>query len=1617
MKRHYLVISGLIISVFFMACFLSGARQVAAQQIVSVEKSVYSFAQDELLVKTKKGMKSYSVKAVKGASVLREHAKSSVSTVKLPPGTDLQAAIKKLKADPNVEYVEPNYRRNSFFVPNDPNLNLQWHIDKVHAKEAWDISKGNSQIVVAVIDTGVDYGHPDLQDKLDTPYNSMINSTSTADVTDDVGHGTIVTGIVAGAMNNGIGIAGVGGNISVMPVKAGDFTGFYDSDIANGIYWAVDNGARVINMSLGGLDYSHTLEAAVNYAVARNVVVIAAAGNNNNSELMYPAAFPGVIGVAATTQIDKRAEFSNYGFYIDVSAPGVDIFSTTPRSGFFDYTTNYDKASGTSMASPIVAGLAGLVLSVSPSLSSNDVTNAIIDGTDDLGPQGWDEATGWGRVDAARTLSLLIDSVPPTVISVDPANLSSDISISKTITVKYSEDILAGSNFSGIMLRDGGSNPVEVNSSITQNTLEIKPANPLSFNMGYFLTVPGGAVQDKVYNSLQANYTVSFSTQDMDSNTLLEPNDIMQTATAIVTNQVYTGTFALAGDKDFYKLNVPGAGPINFNITPISNTQNNALVTVIDALGNVVASTTVSSNSAGGVQISEEYPLGRIFYVVFESENGTPWAGGEEYSFKVNMQQELGGYLRDTQGLTIDFSTGAYKAVITPIDIPGSAALSQLIVNPGVGGSFTAGVLPAGVYRVSAVHPGNYIAVDKIVYANGWDMDFINIDLWPGDVNGDEIINSSDIDEWGCASGTTPLSPDWNMLADINKDGSIDLADLVHIAVNFSRQKTELVQYPWTGVSGGGSGSGGPTGIILQPSNSQVTVNEVFTVSVNISNSTASQGIAAADVFLTYDPAKLELQDSSIDQGVQVSNGSVLDQYTNRLLWNDSIPGRINYGGTRLASGSNQFVPMTPFRGNSTLFTAGFKALQSGLATISIDNISSILLNNQGGEIAYSVPASVSLNVNVPAVVSGVNLDLLSYALNAGNTHQTVVTAVYSNNSTYDVTQYASYNSSNPLVATVSQDGIVTGIRQGSCVITANYGGYSTQASVTVFTPIVDSTVAIATDGSNNSLAITDATSSTSINIPKAVTYATINMATMLNPAVSGTVISDALPALNVIANTTINANPVLMAIPAGATVSVLASANWDGTFQLPTVKANNSVTVTPDDGKTASVNTVIEVGFDDVPLTFSKAVRILIPGEAGKDAGYYRNGTFTKITNVMPADNQASGDLLDEGKDGRIDIGSDLVIWTKHFTKFVTYTQTATVVGDDSGASGGDDVGGDVSVPSGGGGGGGAAPAVSPSIAPVTNIEQEITSSGGKITAPSSTVIIPKGALTAAKIITAFGIDQSWVSTPKPSGYSYASEIIEFGPSGTVFTKPVTITMKYESTKIGLNDIFPYYLNENKKVWERINGARIDRLNGTISFEVTHFSKYTVMTPDTPNTNFGDTKKHWAEHLIKEYVARGAISAVVPGKFGPDNKITRAEFCKLLIVSMNFRINDSVNPFNDISEKDWFYSWVATAANLGVVHGYNFQFKPYAYITREDMAVMIIKALDAKGKYIERDASTLKRFKDRGKVSQWAQDSVSQTIKGKIINGRSSTVLAPLDNATKAEAIAMVKKVEMLLK
>ena len=351
----------------------------------------------ELLIAPRRGVSDTDLEGVyngHGGQKIRILSQINVHHIRVPENA-LDAIEAALRNNPKVAAVEKNFVAQANLVPNDPNFAIQWHLQKISAPSAWDLSTGASSVVVAVIDSGVDPFHPDLVAKLVPGYNFIGTASDTHDV---LGHGTAVAGVIGADTNSGIGVAGLGWNTSVMPIVVINSSNSATyADIAAAVTYAADRGAKVINMSLGGTSYSSTLQSAVDYAWSKGVIVVAAAGNNSSSAAFYPAALNNVVAVAATDSTDAPASFSNFGNWIAVAAPRTTIQTTTNGGGYGNWQ-------GTSFASPQVAALAALIIARNPGLNNQQVVDLIKANADDLGAAGFDPYYGWGRINAYRAV-------------------------------------------------------------------------------------------------------------------------------------------------------------------------------------------------------------------------------------------------------------------------------------------------------------------------------------------------------------------------------------------------------------------------------------------------------------------------------------------------------------------------------------------------------------------------------------------------------------------------------------------------------------------------------------------------------------------------------------------------------------------------------------------------------------------------------------------------------------------------------------------------------------------------------------------------------------------------------------------------------------------------------------------------------------------------------------------------------------------------------------------------------------------------------------------------------------------------------------------------------------
>ena len=354
---------------------------------------------------------------------------SGMQVVKLEQGQNIEDAIAEYESNPDVLYAVPNYKINLFTTPNDPSFSQQWALSLISAPQAWGKTTGSNMVVIAVLDTGIDYNHPDLAANIWTNTKEVTGNTLDDDnngYIDDArgwnfvdknnnpmdtnGHGTACAGIAGAIGNNNLGIAGVDWNVRVLPLKVIGSQGYgYESDAIDAILYANQVGADVISISWGGNGFDQALKDAIDASPALVVCAAGNSGQNNDNSPVYPASYASanIISVAASDQNDNLASFSNYGTVsVDIAAPGVDIYSTKPGS-------LYGTVSGTSMAVPYVAGVAGLIKAEHPDWTATQIKDNILTNTDQK-PSLSDKVKTGGRINAYSAVMGTTPVVTPT---------------------------------------------------------------------------------------------------------------------------------------------------------------------------------------------------------------------------------------------------------------------------------------------------------------------------------------------------------------------------------------------------------------------------------------------------------------------------------------------------------------------------------------------------------------------------------------------------------------------------------------------------------------------------------------------------------------------------------------------------------------------------------------------------------------------------------------------------------------------------------------------------------------------------------------------------------------------------------------------------------------------------------------------------------------------------------------------------------------------------------------------------------------------------------------------------------------------------------------------------
>ncbi|MFZ2053218.1 MAG: S8 family peptidase [Candidatus Aminicenantales bacterium] len=385
------------------------------------------FVPDQVLVRFKPDLKTQLIEgtlSLYGTETIKRIPQLNIYQVRIPAGISVEEMTYALSRNPDVESAGPNYIARITVTPNDTLFRYQYALNNtgqdfgapgsptgkakadIRATTGWEETNGDAATIIAIVDSGIDFDHPDIRNKIVSGGRDIYNDDWEA--TDDNGHGTYVAGLAAADTNNDEGMAGVAWNCKILPVKVTDPEGLaYYSDVIAGIIWAADNGAQVINISLGGDAPDDALRDALRYAYNKGVVVVASAGNDDTA-VFYPAAYDAYcLAVAATDYNDVPTSWSCFGPEVDVAAPGDSVLSIVPTWYWGPGSFPYAFGDGTSASAPHVAGLAALLKSLKPWLSVDDIMNVIRFSADDVNSgeyPGRDNYIGYGRINIEKAL-------------------------------------------------------------------------------------------------------------------------------------------------------------------------------------------------------------------------------------------------------------------------------------------------------------------------------------------------------------------------------------------------------------------------------------------------------------------------------------------------------------------------------------------------------------------------------------------------------------------------------------------------------------------------------------------------------------------------------------------------------------------------------------------------------------------------------------------------------------------------------------------------------------------------------------------------------------------------------------------------------------------------------------------------------------------------------------------------------------------------------------------------------------------------------------------------------------------------------------------------------------
>jgi hypothetical protein len=670
---------------FFIFCFLLLFTTFSFSQVTIFVKYNQNVSRSSIdkKIQNKDFLSSTPANALKKANLSGEYFArnlgkndpdlSRIVKLNFSDSTAAQDFITQAKADPSIAYVQTSNIYKIEYTPNDSLLDQQWALKKIKAFEAWNITQGSDSILIGLIDTGIDYLHPDLKNKIyknpgengggkssngiDDDGNGFIDDYMGWDFTDrqgfpfdssggdylnwdnnpmdENGHGTYIAGILAAETNNIIGIAGTAPKIKILNLRAFDPSGYgEEDDVAAAILYAVQMGVKVINMSFGDTQFSYVLKDVIKYAYNKGVVLVASSGNDGSNEPHYPSGYSEVICVGNSTIEDYVASSSNYGSTLDLVAPGTDILTTSKDGG-------YATVSGTSASAPFVSAAAGLILSLG-NYTNEEVKQILKSTADDIEEPGWDIRSGAGRLNLYRALSVLAPSVIKFNNPVqDFATNADTISINATVLSAYFKDF---SLFVGT-----GLNPTSWTTLINNQKNQFDNKNIYNLNVGNFkdsvyclrmlVDLTTGSTEEERVNFYVLRSPPKLNLVFVGSAFYGKKQTIMASGS---TNQpsVVKMYYKKAGSTNFnfitldgFATNIQSVKDNHYGFVPVDLIDNNSSYDVYFEAENIAGLKTIVKNNNTYFSIKTNYPLNPAF----ESKQTFSLSAGEIYQNPINL--------------------------------------------------------------------------------------------------------------------------------------------------------------------------------------------------------------------------------------------------------------------------------------------------------------------------------------------------------------------------------------------------------------------------------------------------------------------------------------------------------------------------------------------------------------------------------------------------------------------------------------------------------------------------------------------------------------------------------------------------------------------------------------------------------------------------------------------------------------------------------------------------------------------------------------------------------------------------------------------------------------------